>query len=264
MLKKILLAGFVISAMFMTYAVSSIFGTLNITDDMFVTKDKSYLSIISKHNDVDDYTAIENSEDIAYTIPGDSIVSMTVEYDAYLQTMDAYVCLAGSLSDIDKISSADLIYGSLPQSSNEIVIDRLTAKNAIKEYSTRECGLGNVRDYLGCKVEIENMGTFTVCGITDRESPCIYAPRNMFINIIANTMDADNDTGLIDYTLMKSQVKKVKGEWPDNPYEVMVNESNKYDMKIGKTIDTKVNGKKLKVTGYFKDGKDRDILLVSN
>lgn len=263
-LKKILLAGFVISAMFMTYAVSSIFGTLNLTDDMFVTKDKSYLNIVSKHNDVKDYKELEKSPDIAYVMPGDSTVNLNVKYDAYLQTVDAYVCLGGSLSDIDKVSEPDIIYGRMPESAKEIVVDRLALKNTIKEYSTKECGLGNVKDYLGCKLEVNNMGTFTIVGITDMESPCIYVSRSQFINIIANSAEDEDMSSLIDCALMKSQVTKVKGSWPEKPYEVMVNEINKYDMKIGKTIDTKVNGKKLKVTGYFKDGKDSDILLVSN
>ena len=47
-LKKILLLGFLISAMFVTYAVSNIFGVMNVTDDEFVTTDKSYLSVIDK------------------------------------------------------------------------------------------------------------------------------------------------------------------------------------------------------------------------
>ncbi|MDO4394271.1 MAG: ABC transporter ATP-binding protein/permease [Bacillota bacterium] len=263
-IKKILLVGFFISAMFMTYAVSSIFGTINLTDDMFVTKDKSYLNIVSKHNDVNDYEELEKNRDIAYVMPGDSIINLNLKYDAYLQTVEAYVCLSGSLSDKDKISQGSLLYGRLPEKNREIVVDRLAVKNSIKEYSTKECGLGKVRDYLGCKVEIPNMGTFKIVGITDMESPCIYAPRSQFVNIIANSSEESDDTGLVDYGLMKSKVKKVKGSWPTKPYQVMVNEINKDEMKIGKTIDTKVNGQKLKVSGYFKDGNDSDILLVNN
>ena len=43
-LKKILLLGFLISAIFITYSISNIFGVLNITDDEFVQQDKSYLT----------------------------------------------------------------------------------------------------------------------------------------------------------------------------------------------------------------------------
>ena len=35
-------------------------------------------------------------------------------------------------------------------------------------------------------------------------------------------------------------------------------------MAIGKTIDQKVNGKKLKVVGYYKDASDSDFMLVNS
>ncbi|MCI5536691.1 MAG: ABC transporter ATP-binding protein, partial [Clostridiales bacterium] len=51
-LKKILLAGFFISAMFITYSVSNIYGVLNITDDEFIEVDKSYITVVGKKIDV--------------------------------------------------------------------------------------------------------------------------------------------------------------------------------------------------------------------
>ena len=50
-LKKILLIGFLISSVFITYSISNIFGVMNITDDEFVTVDKSYLRLVSKNTD---------------------------------------------------------------------------------------------------------------------------------------------------------------------------------------------------------------------
>ena len=51
-LKKILLIIFLISSVFITYSISNIFGVMNITDDEFVTVDKSYLRLVSKNTDV--------------------------------------------------------------------------------------------------------------------------------------------------------------------------------------------------------------------
>ena len=69
---------------------------------------------------------------------------------------------------------------------------------------------------------------------------------------------------ILDYNLKASSVSVAKGSWPTGDYEVMVNEKNKDDMAIGKTIDQKVNGKKLKVVGYYKDASDSDFMLVNS
>ena len=57
-----------------------------------------------------------------------------------------------------------------------------------------------------------------------------------------------------------------RGHWPENDYEVMVNDKNKQDKtyKIGKSIRTTINGKKLKVVGYYSDPYDSDFMLVNN
>ena len=46
LIKKILLLGFMASAIFITYAVGNIFGVTNITDNEFVKADKSYLTVV--------------------------------------------------------------------------------------------------------------------------------------------------------------------------------------------------------------------------
>ena len=58
--------------MFITYAVSNIFGVLDITDDEFVTADKSYLTIVSKNIDTDTYEKYEKDDRFSYIMPGDS------------------------------------------------------------------------------------------------------------------------------------------------------------------------------------------------
>ena len=69
---------------------------------------------------------------------------------------------------------------------------------------------------------------------------------------------------IVDYNLKASSVSLTKGKWPTGDYEVLVNEKNKDDMAIGKTIAQKVNGKKLKVSGYYKDANDSDFMLVNS
>lgn len=282
-LKKILLLGFLISAIFITYSISNIFGVLNITDDEFVQEDKSYLTIIGKKIDVDTYLKYEADPDYDYVMPGDSDISMSMPYEGYLQTSNSSASLSGSLSDYKKLSVSDLAYGELPKNTGEIVVDRMVLKSVIRDQESKSAGFGTVESFLGQKVTVPEMPDMKIVGISDLGSPCIYTDQSIFINLIANAQSADeiqegnHDTGeaaggsgegasgaIMDYNLKASSVSLTKGKWPTGDYEVLVNEKNKDDMAIGKTIAQKVNGKKLKVSGYYKDANDSDFMLVNS
>lgn len=282
-LKKILLLGFLISAIFITYSISNIFGVLNITDDEFVQEDKSYLTIIGKKIDVDTYLKYEADPDYDYVMPGDSDISMSMPYEDYLQTSTSSASLSGSLSDYKKLSVSDLAYGELPKNAGEIVVDRMVLKSVIRDQESKAAGFGTVESFLGQKVTVPEMPDMKIVGISDLGSPCIYTDQSIFINLIANAQSADeiqegnHDTGevsggsgegasgaIVDYNLKASSVSLAKGNWPTGDYEVLVNEKNKDDMVIGKTIAQKVNGKKLKVSGYYKDANDSDFMLVNS
>lgn len=79
-LKKILLVGFLISSMFITYSISNIFGVMNITDDEFVTVDKSYITLVSKKTSVETYQKYENDDNLKYIMPGDSKVTLSMPF----------------------------------------------------------------------------------------------------------------------------------------------------------------------------------------
>lgn len=272
-LKKILLAGFLVSAMFITYSISNIFGVLNITDDEFVGADKDYISIISKNVSVDTYLKYEKNEGFDYIMPGDSMITLEMPFDNYMQTAEYSAMISGSLSDYSKLTGGSLIKGRLPENDSEIVVDKMILDKVIEEQITTTAGYGKAGNFVGASIKIENLPDMTIVGISDLQSPCIYASRDCFVNILAN-VPASEDSWMdeseggtievIDYRLKEDVVEKEKGEWPKNDYEVMINEKNKEDMKIGKTISPKVNGKKLKVVGYYSDKHDSDFMLVNN
>lgn len=285
LLKKILLIGFFISAIFITYAGSNIFGVLNITDDEFVTTDKSYLKIISKNTAVDKYRDIEKKDSVDYVLPGNGTVSLTMSYDDYYQTMDYGTSITGAMSDIDKVSKTDIVYGRMPENRNEIVVDKMVIDKIISnDEMVKQAGYGTAEAFLEKEIPVSNMHYLTIAGISDKQSPCVYMDRSLFINILANTgsyqsdgeefdemmmgyMDDENqfEGTFIDYKLMKNKVELKKGEWPKNNYEVLVNEKNSEDWKIGKKISSeKINGHKLTVTGYYSDSRDSDYMLVSS
>ncbi|MCI9597933.1 MAG: ABC transporter ATP-binding protein/permease [Firmicutes bacterium] len=273
-LKKILLIGFLISAMFITYAVSNIFGVLDITDDEFVTADKSYLTIVSKHSDVKDYLKYEKSGNFQYIMPGDAKIMLAMPYKDYYQLQGQSAALGGCLSDYEKLKTSDLKYGRLPENPQEIVIDAMILKSAIKESGTKMAGFGTQKSFLNQAVSVPNMPDMKIVGITDLQSPCIYGDQSIFINLLANATgdsegvsedrETEGETTLLDYHLKEKDVTLKSGAWPKKPYEVVVNESHKEEMPLGKEIAEKVNGHKLKVTGYYTDKDNSDFLLVSN
>ena len=274
-LKKILMVGFLISAMFMTYAVSNIAGVMNVTDDEFVKEDKSYLTLVSKKTDVQTYQKYESDESFSYVMPGDSKIVMQMPFSSYFQTRYGSARFEGSLSDAGKLDASDLIAGRLPEQSNEIVIDKMVLDSVIDDQMSKSAGYGTPKSFIDGVVPVNNMPDFVIVGVSDMKNPCIYASRDVFINLLANTGSAEDGepvdnsvdaggSGLIDYSLKSSDVTLTKGSWPVNDYEVIVNEKNKENMPLNKEISQKVNGTKLKVTGYFKDKNDSDFMLVNN
>jgi len=134
-LKKILLLGFVISAMFITYAVSNIAGISNMPDKKFVQDDKSYLQISQQMTSVDDYLMYESDPSVEYLLPGDGKINMTLPFDQYWQTSYSSARFSGSLSSVDKLTDGDLICGRLPENQWELVADKLILDRLQEGYS---------------------------------------------------------------------------------------------------------------------------------
>lgn len=276
-LKKILLAGFLVSAMFVTYAVGNIYGVLDITDDEFVKVDKSYLKIVSKNMSVEQYGQYESNDNFAYVMPGDSIISLTMDYKDYYQLNGNSAQLSGSLSDYSKLEESQIICGRLPENAGELVIDKMVLKTTIDEGYTKMAGFSNPNDFIGQKLSVPEMPEFEIVGVSDTQSPCIYADKSVFINMLYHVpknsdevVDGDDEgTGsasgqIVDYTLKTGDVALSKGRWPSAPYEAVVNETHKDEMPLNKTISTKVNGQKLKVVGYYKEISSSDYIMVTN
>lgn len=277
-LKKILLFGFLISAMFITYAVSNMFGVLDITDDEFVTADKSYLLVVDKNVSVEDYLEYEKNDHFQYIMPGDSMVSMMMPYKDYYQLQDFSAPLTGSLSGFGRLKSSDIKYGRMPENKGEIVVDKMVLTKVIDEYQSKMAGFAKPVDFIGETVTVPEMPDMKIVGITDKSSPCIYTDENLFINLLSNMVEdpdaamygaeetqtaEDGGTALLDYRLKRKDVELEKGQWPSKPYEVVVNETKKEEMPLNKEISEKVNDHKLKVVGYYKDKENSNFMLAS-
>lgn len=253
-LKKMLLLGFMISAMFILYSVSTVSALFDIRDSDFVKYNKNYLTVDLKKLNVDDYLEYEKKENINYILPGDSNATFTIKINDFYQTNSNEIFMEASLSDIDMINEDNIIYGNMPENENEVVIDKMAIDSLIKDENIlKMVGIKSAKELLGRNINIKNMSDFKVVGISNLQSPSIYINKSKFIDILYNLYQdkLEEKNNLMNVSLFTDKIELKKGRMPDNDYEIIVNISNKDDMKLDKEINDKVNGKKLKVVGYY-------------
>ena len=270
-IKKVLLFGFLVSGMFVTYSASSLFALKNIKDSDFVTMNKNYLVIDNSRITVNKFKDIENNPDVNFAIPGKSAVNFNFKIDDYYQTSDTVFTMGGSLSSINMINKNNIIRGRMPNNENEIVIDKIIYNNL---NTTIKCaGILTINDILNRDVYIDSLN-YKIVGIVDMGSPSIYTYEGEFTNIIALSKNDDiygsyieesSTSNIYDYNIYKDSIKLKKGNYPVNDYEVIINDINSDEYKIGKYVDYKVNDKKLKVVGYYTSSDaSMDKYLVNN
>ena len=274
--KKLLLGGFFLAALFVTYSVSNIIGLLTVNDSEFIVTNKNYLKIERNKVKVEDYLNYEGMDGIIYMLPGDSKVGMKVSNQEYYQTKDSNIIINGSIASNEMISSKDIIYGRYPENDNEIVIDRMVYN---KTKGLEMIGYYEVERMVNSRVFTNK--EYTIVGIVDMGSPSIYASRNELYNIIINSKagyDYDygfgvssvaiseelDNSSVYSYDSYRDKIVITKGREPSNDYEVIINESYQEEYKLNKEIDKKVNGKKLVVVGYYKSEDDINSYFVSS
>ena len=294
-LKKVLLVGFLVSAMFITYAVSNIAGILNMPDERFIQDDKSYVGVVQKKIPVSDYLNIESDPSVEYALPGSGKINMRMKYDEYWQTSWGGTVFTGSLSASDNLTEEDIKHGRLPENKYEVAIDALLIKRAQDENPDMiHAGYKEPEELIGRHLTLKELPEFTIVGITDKESPCIYASKSLFINMLANnnsedyydgdyeyedegdtaetynedgsiTVSAPQASKLVDYALYKDKLQLTEeSRWPKNDYEVLVDSDYSKSMKLDSQIKTKVNGHKLTVVGYYTSEEVQGKFFVNN
>ena len=267
-MKKILLLGFMAASMFIVFSLSRIAASFHINDSDFVTLNKSYIKIQKNNFTEDDYFKIKALANINYVMPKDSLITFYISYNTYLQNYGNSEQLSGSLSGIKLINKDDLLYGNMPNSVNEIVVDKAALKPLFEEnHSPQQAGILDYSSIINHNVMLKNLNEFKIVGITDLGSPSIYADESMLVNMLANTysdMYNGEETKYLDYLLKQDEFKLKKGSWPLNDYEVALNYDLKDQYTLNKTIDSKINGHKLKVVGFYESNQEGEVMLINN
>lgn len=280
-LKKVLLLGFFASSMFIVYSICNTAGVLNIKETDYLQIDRNYLQVDNTKLSVDDYLKFENFENIDYIVPGNGQVTFNVKMDTYYQLSKYSFQLSGTLVDINKIDGQAIVLGRMPENEYEIVIDKKIFQNMLNNTfsSFTSMGMKSEAELLNKVVTINDMKDFTIVGFTDYSTDSIYVNKNMFMNILNNmgqnslfmmgmfmdtASNSEPGTNVKDYNLYLDDITITKGRLPENDYEVIVNKSNEYTMKLNKPIKNEVNGKQLTVVGYYDSRQNRQDYFVNN
>ena len=285
LLKKLLLFGFFFSGMFILYATSTIKAALTVKDENFVEMNKNYLIVESRKIKLEDYQKLDNTLDKQYMLPGDSIVNLRMKIDSFYQFSIFDLSLTGSLSSVNMLKEDNLIAGRLPENENEIVVDQMVLKKAIKKSGAVNVGLGKPKDFINQEIIMDRFPNMIIVGISDLKSPSIYMYETKMLNVIYHTkQNSDNEDGLIvsedylgddyytdpesnmtvdNYELYVNDITLKEGRWPTNDYETIIPYSQKEEKKLNSEISKKVNDHKLKVVGYYESKREFQVNFVS-
>lgn len=265
-IKKILLAGYVMAAMFTMYAISNVAGVTNITDDEFVKVNQQYLTVETGAVTADTYEKYKKMDGIDYVLPGDSRVSFIMPLDDYYQSVGASTMLEGSLAASSLVNKDAIIMGEAVTEKRGIVVDKIVIDQMLLDNMPQQIGIDTYEEFIGRTVKLDALGDFVIHGVTDQGSPSVYADEELLLSILqcqpeagaedAMTMNEaleNTAANLTDYSLIKEtgDITIEYGDAPDELYEALVNLDRQYEVAIGSTLDTKVNGKNLTVCGFY-------------
>ena len=171
LIKKILLIGFFVSAMFITYSISSYFGIYKVDESKFVSINPNYLSVVSKKIKVKDYLEYENDKDIDYVLVGDSSITFMLQLDDYYQSRGDTSNITGSLSSISMINDNDIILGKMSENNKEIVIDKKVFDKYYDTSNARYLGIDTPDKLFERELFIGSLRGYKIVGVVDKNSP---------------------------------------------------------------------------------------------
>lgn len=274
-IKKFLLLGYMAASMFILFSIARMASAFVINDEDFVKSNNNYVSVAVGKIDEKKYNDILSVSGIKYAVIGDSLVSFKITYNTLLQNYDVSDLLVGSISGLSLISDKDLIYGEMPKNDYEAVVDIMSAKKLFdSENHAKSAGLESEKDLIGMNISVNNVKDFKIVGITNLKSPSIYIKERLIVDVVNNNSYqssnedyyfpvADKNSNYANYETYDYTLKK--GRVPSGDYEVLVNYDLKDLYELNKTIDTKINGNKLKVVGYYvTKNNDNNILIVNS
>lgn len=267
-LKKILLLGFLFASMFVIYAVSSVAGAKEIRDEDFITSNRDYLRANAGILNKNIYDRYADDPSVDYVIPGSGEVSFAMPLDDYIQSVTETELFTGVVSDVTKLEEGAIIAGGLPQAATEIVLDSaIVNRELLSSPMVKEIGIESPEDLIGRSIYVSHhIPALEIVGISHTNQPCVYVQREMitplalynmgmYVSESVNTpyISVEGEINPITTVDKYSEIYLVSGTMPVNDYEILLPEAMMEIKQVGETMDQRLNGNELVVTGFYHD-----------
>ncbi len=281
MLRKFLLIGFLLAGCFISFAFARIGSVKHVEQKDYITDNALYLQMENPTLTVEEYNKLADRADVAYVLPGDSKVTLTFAPEQFYQSQGVNFSLTGSLSDASTLTAEEISVGRLPQTEQEIVVDRMLLDSLLSSDGRLAMfNLRNSEELIGKTFSLKNGRSYTLVGLTDKQEPNLYLQQSQFIWALHYTNPSQNDgtlyvtdsgtadsseTGsLQSYRLTEGTYQLKKGKLPEKAYECIVNYESRDLYPLNKTIDVTVGKQKLKVVGYYTSDQNLTTPLVAD
>ena len=283
--RKFLMVGFLFAAMFTLLAVSNTLGILDVQPEDFRTTNGQYITVSNPDKNDKLMSVIEGLGSVSYVMPGDSKISVTLPMDDYLQTGYFTGNLNVSLTLTSVLAEEDIVYGKMPEGDHEVILDKMVIDEFFRYDTGKPIGLDTYEEFLGRRITITNLDDYIITGISGTSSPSLFVDESQMMYILTNAAeqtdeysfdyytDEDGEGDAVrsgrvkDYALAGKGVVLKKGKAPKDLYEVLINidHEDEESYAIGKTVNTKMAGHKLKITGYYSSDSamDEDVYYVA-
>ena len=258
-IKKMLLGGFVISAMFILFSISNIAGVMHIDDSDFLKVNKKYYSLNIPKGNIEKINNVKNLLGDGSIIPSIS-GNYQIETNTIYQFQDRGVDVSAPVAFTDVIDKSDLIYGMMP-GDNEVLVDKRVIENNIDKFnSPKSIGILSYKDLVG-KYLVNGKLKLRVSGIVDCGVKSFYINKKDFSYLI-NSEEYANFTS--NYRNIKDNNFTLKEGRLPGDYEALVNISEKENYKLNSYLNSKINNNKLKVVGYYTSPYTNDSIYISD
>ncbi len=258
-IKKMLLGGFVISAMFILFSISNIAGVMHIDDSDFLKVNKKYYSLNIPKGNIEKINNVKNLLGDGSIIPSIS-GNYQIETNTIYQFQDRGVDVSAPVAFTDVIDKSDLIYGVMP-GDNEVLVDRRVIENNIDKFnSPKSIGILSYKDLVG-KYLVRGKLRLRVSGIVDCGVKSFYINKKDFSYLI-NSEEYENFAS--NYRNIKDNNFTLKEGRLPGDYEALVHISEKENYKLNSYLKNKINNNKLKVVGYYISPYTNDSIYIND
>ena len=270
-IKKMLLGGFVISAMFILFSISNIAGVMHIDDSDFLKVNKKYYSLNIPKGNIEKINNVKNLLGDGSIIPSIS-GNYQIETNTIYQFQDRGVDVSAPVAFTDVIDKSDLIYGMMP-GDDEVLVDKRVIENNIDKFnSPKSIGILGYKDLVG-KYLVNGKLKLRVSGIVDCGVKSFYINKKDFsylinseeyANFTSNYRNIKDDNFTSNYRNIKDDNFTLKEGRLPGDYEALVHISEKENYKLNSYLNSKINNNKLKVVGYYTSPYTNDSIYISD